>query len=102
MISLQREPIEEHVESLYKIIELTIHTPEWLAREHPSKRCVDNQRPVNRTEQLFLDDIRQKEIVLMKGRFNMTESLFPTSSLSCRYVIEAGTKTSNVERSSAE
>lgn len=63
----QHEPIKQSLESFFKLIEITIHTPEWLAQGHKSKRYVDSERPLTPNELNFLNEIRQKEILLMKG-----------------------------------
>jgi hypothetical protein len=58
---------KQSLEPLFKLIELTIHTPEWLAQGHKSKRYVDNERPLTSNEINFLNEMRHKEILLMKG-----------------------------------
>jgi hypothetical protein len=63
----QHEPIEQSLESFFKLIELSIHTPEWLSQGHKSKRYVDNERPITSNELNFLNEMRHKEIVLMRG-----------------------------------
>jgi hypothetical protein len=66
-VVFQHEPIEESLESFFKLIELTIHTPEWLLQGLKSKRYVDNERPITSIEYKFLNEMRHKEIVLMRG-----------------------------------
>ncbi|UJR33441.1 hypothetical protein I4U23_020886 [Adineta vaga] len=62
----EHEPIKQSLEPLFKLIELTIHTPEWLSKSDKSKRHVDSERPLTSDEFEFLNEIRHKEISLMK------------------------------------
>jgi orotate phosphoribosyltransferase len=64
----QHEPIEQSLESFFKLIEVTIHTSEWLSQGQKSKRYVDNERPLTYNELNFLNEMRHKEIVLMRGK----------------------------------
>ena len=84
----QHEPIEQSLESFFKLIELTIHTPEWLAKGYKSKRYVDNERPLTYNELNFLNEMRHKEIVLMRGRINLN---FLVYFVFLRYVITTRT-----------
>ncbi|CAF3411085.1 unnamed protein product [Rotaria socialis] len=74
-----REPIEQSLEAFFKLIELTIHTPEWLLQGLKSKRYVDNNRPLTYNELHFLNDMRHKEIVLMRDMSLQQERKLPTS-----------------------
>jgi hypothetical protein len=67
LIVFQHESIEQSLASFFKLIELTVHTPEWLLQGQKSKRYVDNERPINSEELKFLNEMRNKEIVLMRG-----------------------------------
>ncbi|CAF1178086.1 unnamed protein product [Adineta steineri] len=60
------EPIKQSLELFFKSIELTIHTPEWLLQGQKSKRYVDSERPLTSNEFNFLNEMRHKEILLMK------------------------------------
>jgi len=67
LIVFQHESIEQSLQSFFKLIELTVHTPEWLLQGQKSKRYVDNERPITSEELKFLNEMRNKEIVLMRG-----------------------------------
>jgi hypothetical protein len=89
----QHEPIEEALESFFKLIQLTVHTPEWLLQGQKSKRYVDNERPITSQELKFLNEMRQKEIVLMRGIeiFRFLQIILFSISFK-RYVITTRTK----------
>ena len=71
LLILQHEPIEQSLESFFLIIELTIHTPEWLVGQSKSRRCVDSERPLTYNELNFLHEMRHKEIGLMRGKIRL-------------------------------
>ncbi|CAF4173810.1 unnamed protein product [Rotaria sp. Silwood2] len=71
------EPIEQSLEAFFKLIELAIHTPEWLLQGLKSKRYVDNERPLTYDELSFLNEMRHKEIVLMRDMSLQQERKLP-------------------------
>ncbi|CAF0739737.1 unnamed protein product [Rotaria sp. Silwood1] len=73
------EPIEQSLEAFFKLIELTTHTPEWLLQGLKSKRHVDNERPLTYDELSFLNEMRHKEIVLMRDMSLQQERKLPTT-----------------------
>jgi hypothetical protein len=70
-VHFQNEPIKSSLQSLFKLIEITVHTPEWLLQEKKSKRYVDNRRPLTVDELAFLKTMTENEIILIRGNYHI-------------------------------
>ncbi|CAF0728494.1 unnamed protein product [Adineta ricciae] len=78
----EHEPIKQSLEPLFKLVEITIHTPDWLLKSDKSKRYVDSERPLISSEINFLNEMRHKEILLMKELSLQQEQKLPPSKKS--------------------